>query len=134
MLFTVLHHHFYAETAMYVLGQVLRTVDASVLTTCTAEAEHERGESPLDIPCHMCIGQFVHTVEEGKNLTVILKEGYHRPVESGEMFVLLISSRIVRASAVEHISPTVARRVGRNALFVREAIDTHHERSLCVVA
>ena len=47
--------HLDAELLMDMLGQMLRTIDRAVLTTRTAEAEHQTGEATLDIAAHMGI-------------------------------------------------------------------------------
>lgn len=59
MLFTMEDMHLHTKLAADMLGQVLGTVDAAVLTARTAEAEHQTGESPLDIAGHMMVGQLI---------------------------------------------------------------------------
>ena len=56
--------HLNAEFLMDMLGQMLSTIDAAMLTARAAETEHERGEATLDVALHMGIGQLIHTVEE----------------------------------------------------------------------
>ena len=60
VLLTVADAHLDAELIMDVLSEMLGRVDRTVLTTRTAEREHQRGESTLDIPAHMGIGTFIN--------------------------------------------------------------------------
>ena len=81
----------------------------------------------------MRIGQFVHAREECEYLAVVLKEAYHRLIESCKFLVRLIASGIMGGAAVENVASTIARLIGRNALTVRETVHAHHERPLAVV-
>ena len=97
-------------------------INTAMLTAGATKAEHQRGESSLDIATHMGIGQFIHRVEEGEYLSVVLKESDYRFVETGEFLVWLISPGVVRTSAVEYISATIARGIVGYALAIGEAI------------
>ena len=66
--------HLNAKLTMDMLGKMLGAVDTTVLTTCTTEGEHQRGEATLDVSAYMGIGKFIHTIKERQNLTVILQE------------------------------------------------------------
>ena len=46
---------FNAELAMNVLSQMLRAIDAAMLSTRTTEGEHQRSETTLNIATHMGI-------------------------------------------------------------------------------
>ena len=59
MLFTMKDMYLHTKLAADMLGQVLGTVDAAVLAAGAAEAEHQTGESPLDIAGHMMVGQLI---------------------------------------------------------------------------
>lgn len=59
MLFTVEDMYLHTKFLTDMLGQVLGTVDAAVLAAGAAEAEHQTGESPLDIAGHMMVGQLI---------------------------------------------------------------------------
>lgn len=56
MLFTMEDMYLHTKFLTDMLGQVLGTVDAAVLAAGAAEAEHQTGESPLDIASHMMVG------------------------------------------------------------------------------
>ena len=118
---------------MDMLGQVLGAIDGTMLTTRTAEAEHQRRETTLDVATHMSIGQFIHAVEESQYLTIVLQESDNRFVQSRQLFVRLVTARVVGRTAVEDIAATIAAFVLRNALGIREAEDAHHQRSLGIV-
>ena len=59
MLFTMEDMYLHTKFLTDMLGQVLGTVDAAVLAAGAAEAEHQTGESPLDIASHMMVGQLI---------------------------------------------------------------------------
>ena len=59
MLFTMEDMYLHTKFLTDMLGQVLGTVDAAVLAAGAAEAEHQTGESPLDIAGHMMVGQLI---------------------------------------------------------------------------
>ena len=59
MLFTMEDMYLHTKFLTDMLGQVLGTVDAAVLAASTAKAEHQTGESPLDIASHMMVGQLI---------------------------------------------------------------------------
>ena len=132
-LFSVDYLYLYAKLLVDVFAEMLCAVDTAVLSSCAAEAEHKGGEAALDIATNMCVGQLIHTVEEGGDLTVVFKEAYHGFVEPGEFLVWFVSSGIVGATAVEHVSTAIARGVVGYSLPVGEAVDTHYEGSAAVV-
>ena len=118
---------------MNVLGQVLCAVNASVLSSRTSEAEHKAGESALNVPLDVSVGKFVDTVQEEQNLAIVLKETDDRLVQAGELLVRLVASGVVRASAIEDISASVAAFILRNAVSIGEAEHFYHERTFSVI-
>ena len=82
ILFTMGHPDLNAKLLIEMLGKMLRTIDGTMLTTRTAEAEHQMGEATLDITSHMLVGQRIDMVEELKDLSVILQESDYRFVEA----------------------------------------------------
>ena len=133
VLFTVTDTHLDAELLVDMLCQMLGGIDATMLATGTAKAEHERCEAALDITAHMSIGQFIHAVEERQYLTIVLEEADDGFVETGQLLVRLVTARVMRRTAVEDIAAAIAALVLRNALGERETEDAHHQRTLCVV-
>ena len=125
--------HLDAEFLVDMLSQMLGRIDGAMLTTRTAKAEHERGKATLDVAAHMVVGQLIDAVEEGEYLAVILKESDDRLVESRQLLVWLIASRVMGGTAVEDIAATIAALVLRNALGEREALDANHQRPLGIV-
>ena len=125
--------HLYAELLVDMFCQMLCRIDAAVLSACTSETEHQACESALDIAAHMSISKFIHAVEECQYLSVVLKETYNRFVKSRKFLVRLISSGIMGAAAVEHITTAVARLVFRYSLVIREAVDANHKRTFVVI-
>ena len=133
ILFAMDYPHLHSEFLMDMLGEMLCGINTAMLTTGATKAEHQRSESSLDIATHMGIGQFIHRVEEGEYLSVVLKESDYRFVETGEFLVWLISPGVVRTSAVEYISATIARGVVGYALAIGEAIYGDDKRTLAII-
>ena len=65
----------------------------------------------------MGIGQFIDTIEEGQDLTVILQETDHRLVETRQLLVGFVAAWVVRAAAVKHIAAPVAALILRDTLL-----------------
>ena len=95
--------HLYTEFLMNMFSQVLGRIDTSVLTTRAAKREHQRRKTALDITTHMGIGQFVDTIKEGQDLAVILQETDDRFIQSRQLLIRLITSGVMRTTAIEHI-------------------------------
>ena len=125
--------HLDAELLVDMLGQVLGGIDRAVLTTGTAEAEHEGGEATLDITAHMGIGEFIDAVEEGEDLTIILQEADDGLVETGELLVRLVAAGVVGGTTVEHIATAIATLVLRDSLAIGEAEDLDYQGALSIV-
>ena len=64
VLFPMRDMHLDAELLVEMFGKMLSTVDAAVLATRAAEAEHQMGEAALDIPCHMLVGESIDMLEK----------------------------------------------------------------------
>ena len=122
ILFAMDYPHLYSEFLMDMLGEMLCGINTAMLTTGATKAEHQRGESSLDVATHMSICQFIHRVEEGEYLAVVLEESDYRFVETSEFLIWFISPSIMCASAVEDISASIARGVVGDALAIGEAI------------
>ena len=125
--------HLYAELLMDVFGEMLGRINAAVLAACASEGEHQIGESTVDISLNVCVGKLIDAVEEGEYLSVVLKEADDRFVQSGELLVRLVSSRIVSGTTVEDVASAIAGRILRNALTEREAEHSHTQRTLTVI-
>ena len=81
----------------------------------------------------MGISQLIDAVEEGENLTVVFQETDDRLVHTRELFVGLVTTGVMGATAVEHIASAITRLILRNALAVRETVDSHHQRTFAVI-
>ena len=98
-LFAMNYPHLHSKFIMDMLGEMLCGIYTAMLTSSATEAEHQRGETSLDITAHMGISQLIHRVEEGEYLAVILKESDYRLVETSEFLIRLITSWIMSAAA-----------------------------------
>ena len=123
----------YSEFLVDMLCKVLGAVHGAVLTAGASEGEHKTGEASLDITCHMGIGKLVNGIEEGEDFSIVFKETDYWLIQACELLIRLITSRVVSASAIEHISAAVTAIIIWNALVKREAEHLHYQRSLAVV-
>lgn len=110
--------YLHAKLGVYMLSKMLCRINRAVLATRTAKREHERGEPSLYIPCYMRVSKFIDRIKEGYNLTIIFKESYHRFVNTRQMFIRLITSRVMRTATVKDITTTVTRCILWYALMV----------------
>ena len=107
--------NFYSEFLVDMLCKMLGAVHGAVLTACASEREHKTGEASLDISCYVGIGKLVNGIEEGEDFSVVFKETDYWLIQACEFLVRLITSRVVSASAIEHISATVTAIIFWNA-------------------
>ena len=117
------------EALVEVFGEVLGGIDATVLAAGTSEGELEVGESTLDVALHMEIGEAVDAVEEGEDFAILFKEVDDGLVESCECLVGFVATGIVGATAVEHITASVAAGIVGDAFLERERPDIDLKRS-----
>ena len=133
ILFAVDNPHLHSKFIMDMLGEMLCGIYTAMLTSSATEAEHQRGETSLDITAHMGICQLIYGVEEGEYLAVVLKESDDWFVKTSEFLIRLVSSGTVSAAAVEDISSAVARRIVGDYIAIREATNSDYERTLAIV-
>ena len=123
-----------AELVVDMLRQVLCAIDAAVLASRAAKAEHEAGEASLNVTTDVGICQAIDALQEGEDFAVVFEETDDGFVEAGQLFVGFVASGIVGAAAVEDVASAVAARVLGNTLPVGEAEDAHDEGAASVVA
>ena len=104
-----------------------------MLSSRTSEREHQRGKTTLDITTHMGISQLIDTLQKGQYLTIILQETDNRLVQSCQLLIGLVTSRVMRTAAVKHIATAIAALVLWNTLAIGKTIYFHHQRTLCVI-
>ena len=100
--------YLYAKLLMDMLCKMLGGIDTAMLTAGTAEREHQRRKATLDITPYMRIGQFVDTIQERKDFTVIFQETDHGLIQSRQLLIRLITAGVMRAAAIEHIPSPIA--------------------------
>ncbi len=108
LLFSMTDSHLDTELLMNMLGKMLGRIDTTVLTACTAEAEHQRGEASLNISVHMMVGKAINTIEEGQYLAIILQESDDWLVETRQFLVWLVSAGVMGAATIEDITASIA--------------------------
>ena len=112
---------------------MLGTIDTAMLAASAAKAEHQAGEASLDITRDMCICQLVNTLQEGQNLSIILKETDDWLVKSRQLLVGFITSRVVCAAAIKNISSAIATCILWDAFLIGETEHANHQGTLCVI-
>ena len=109
---------------------MLGGVNGAVLASGAAEAYHEVGESPIHVPLDGGIHDLIDMLQEGGDLAVLLQELDHRFIQTCEMVITLILTRVVDGSAVEYEAAPIATRVVGDALLVGEAHHLHLQGAL----
>ena len=110
---------------LQVLGQVLGTIDRTVLSAGTTESDLQVDEIALDEPLHMMVDKGIDGVQEGEYLAVLLEEVDDGLVQAREGLVLLVLTRVMGGPAVEHIPTAVAGGIFRSSLSKGERVDRH---------
>ena len=116
MLFTMTNLHFYTKLPVNMFGKMLRRIYTAMLTACTSETEHQRGETTLHVAVYMMVGKCINMIQELQYLTIILQESDNRLIQTRQLLIRLVSARVMGTSAVEDITSTIARRILWNAL------------------
>ena len=133
-LFAMADVNLHTKLLVYVFCQMLGTIDAAMLTSCTSETEHQTRESTLQITAHMSVSQLVNALQECQDFPIVFKETDDRLVQSCQLLVGLITSWVMCASAIEDIATTIATRILGNALAIGETEHTDHQGALCIIA
>ena len=110
------------ELLMQVFSKVLGTIDATMLTACASESKLKMGKSSVQISLYMEVCQTIDALKEREDFSVLFQKVDDRLVESCQLFVLLITSRIVRTAAIKDITASVSAFVSRNPFLIRERI------------
>ena len=74
--------HLNAKLFMQMFGQMLCRINATVLTSRATKAEHQVGETTLDVATHMVIGQGIYTIKKVENFAIIFQKAYNRLVKT----------------------------------------------------
>lgn len=133
MLFTMTNLHFYTKLLMNMFGKMLGRIYTAMLTAGTTETEHQRGETTLHIAVYMMVGKCINMLQELQYLTIILKESDNRLVQTRQLLIRFVSTRVMGTSAVENITTAIARRILWNTLTERKTIHSYHQRSLTII-
>ena len=67
---------------MQMFGQMLCRINATVLTTRATKAEHQVGETALDVAAHMVIGQGIYAIKEVENFSIVFQKAYNGFIKS----------------------------------------------------
>ena len=106
---------------------MLGTIDGAVLTAGATEADLKVGKATFNPTLGMEIDDGIDMREELKYLAVLLKEVDDGTVKTRKCLVLLITSGVVRRTAVKDVTATVARCILRNAFLEGERIYSYNE-------
>lgn len=108
-----------------VLSQVLGAIDRTVLTAGATERHLQVGEIALEEPLHVMVDKGIDGVQEGEYLAVLLEEVDDGLIQAREGLELLVLTRVVGRTAVEHIPATVTGFIDWNAALKREGVDRY---------
>ena len=76
-------------------SEMFGTIDGAVLPTGTTEGDLQIGKIAFDEALYMMIDEGIDGLQEGEDLAITLQEIYHRLIQSGELLVLVVTSRIM---------------------------------------
>jgi hypothetical protein len=107
-LLSMANMHLDAELLVKMLCQMLSGIDTTVLSASTTETEHQGCEASLYVSAYMIVSQFVYAVKEGEDLTVVLKESDYGFIETGELLIRLVATRIMSTATVKYITSAIA--------------------------
>lgn len=94
MLFTMTNLHFYTKLLMNMFGKMLGRIYTAMLTAGTSETEHQRGETTLHIAVYMMVGKCIDMLKELQYLTIILQESDNRFVQTRQLLIRFVSTRL----------------------------------------
>lgn len=94
MLFTMTNLHFYTKLLVNMFGKMLRRIYTAMLTAGTSETEHQRGETTLHIAVYMMVGKCINMLQELQYLTIILQESDNRIVQTRQLLIRFVSTRL----------------------------------------
>jgi len=126
-LFTMTNADFYTKFLVDVFSNMLGTIDRAMLSAGASEGNLQVGETTLLESGDMKIDELIDTLKKGEDFAVLLEKVDDGLVKSGKGLVLSIATRIVGASAVEHIATTIARLVLGDTLLKGEREDINHK-------
>ena len=106
---------------------MLGTIDGTVLTSGATEADLKVGKATFNPTLSMEIDDGIDMREELKYLSVLLKEVDDGTVKTRKCLVLLITSGVVRRTAVKDVTATIAGSIFGNAFLERERVYSYNE-------
>lgn len=108
-----------------VLGEMLGTIDGTVLTAGATEGHLQVGEIALDEPLYMMVDKGIDGFQEREYLAVLLEEVDDGLVQAREGLELLVLTGVVGRTAVEHIPAAITGFIDRDAALKREGVDRY---------
>ena len=129
-LLTVCQNDFNTVLLVQVFGQMLGTIDRAVLSTRAAKGEHQIGKATLQVALYMSICQPIDTVEEGRDLAIVLQEFDDGSIQTRQLFIRFIASGVVRATAVKDITSAIAALILGDTTLEGEGEDTDNKGRL----
>lgn len=107
------------------LRQMLGAINRTVLSARATERHLQIGKIALNKPRYMMINKRIHGIQESQYLAVVLQEVNDRLIKAREGLVLLVLTRVMGGTAIEHIPAAVTGRVCRNTAFKRKGVDRY---------
>ena len=133
MLFTMTNMHFYTKLLVNMFGKMLGGIYTAMLPAGASETEHQRGKATLHVAVYMMVGKCIDMFQELQYLTIILQKSDNRLIQTRQLFIRLVSARVMGTSTVEDITSAIARRIFRNSLAIRKTKHSYYQRSLTII-
>ena len=109
------------------IGNALGEEHGAVLSSCTAEGDHEMVEVALKVVVDALSYDPFDMVEEEVGLWLFIQIFSHFPITASLGLELRFASRIRQGAAVENETTSIAAEIVRIAFFEREAVDGNGE-------
>lgn len=87
---------------------MLCRINRTVLTTCASKANHQVCETTIQIALYGSIDDFINGIKEGSYFTLFFQESNDGFIQSGEMIVSFVFTRVINGPAVEYKSAAIA--------------------------
>jgi hypothetical protein len=87
---------------------MLGTIHRTVLTSCTSEADHQVGKTPLLVSCDRRIDKVVAVIQKANHLAVVFKKCDHLLIETCKRFVSIVFAGIIDCTTVKNKAAAIA--------------------------
>ena len=119
--------NFNAVLLVQMLREMLCAINRSMLTTGTTKSHLQMTKIAFYKALNMMVYQTIDGLQERQYLTVFLQKINHRLIESGELFILIVLTRVVGTAAIENITSAVSGLIRWDSAFEGERINGNYK-------